>query len=385
MAERILPRHLSGALITVLIFLAVATLIEASDNSSVNFGANSNITAFSTCKKVTNDSGTGLSVYVPTQTAEEWVSFYSSPPSGVAIASCGPKVIFLTSGTTWTVPADWDSANNTIEAIGGGGGGFSTRGGGGAAYSKTNNLVLTPGSTVTIRIGAGGAPWADGGDTWLSTTGSAPSATSQGVLAKAGRYGDPGPGGSASAGVGHVKYSGGQGAPWGGAGSSNPGGGGGGGAAGPNGNGGAGHTGYPGFTDSGSRNGGGGGGANGGATSAGSNGGTNRLGTGGGVFSSGNGSNGGGGAGGLGKVSPGGTGGSGSQDPVWTETSSGAVAGPGAGGGGGGGASSGTCGYGGVSTGYGGGGGGKGASGCGATAHVDGAGTQGIIVISYGS
>lgn len=44
-------------------------------------------------------------------------------------------VIYITAGSTWTVPADWDSAANTIEAIGAGGNGStgvagSTPGGG---------------------------------------------------------------------------------------------------------------------------------------------------------------------------------------------------------------------------------------------------------------
>jgi hypothetical protein len=32
--------------------------------------------------------------------------------------------IFIISGTSWTVPSDWNSSNNTIETIGGGGGGL---------------------------------------------------------------------------------------------------------------------------------------------------------------------------------------------------------------------------------------------------------------------
>lgn len=39
------------------------------------------------------------------------------------VRAADPIVIFLTSGTSWTVPSDWDSSNNTIEVIGGGGGG----------------------------------------------------------------------------------------------------------------------------------------------------------------------------------------------------------------------------------------------------------------------
>jgi len=56
--------------------------------------------------------------------------------------------IFLTAtgAGTWTVPNDWNSANNTIECIGGGGsgnsGGARTAGGGGGAYAKKSNVSL---------------------------------------------------------------------------------------------------------------------------------------------------------------------------------------------------------------------------------------------------
>jgi hypothetical protein len=38
-------------------------------------------------------------------------------------------IVFLTSGTSWTVPNDWNSSNNTIGVIGGGGSGAGTNGG----------------------------------------------------------------------------------------------------------------------------------------------------------------------------------------------------------------------------------------------------------------
>lgn len=51
------------------------------------------------------------------------------------VASAQTVVLFLTTGTSWTVPGNFNAANNTIEAIGGGGGGANalagTRGGGG--------------------------------------------------------------------------------------------------------------------------------------------------------------------------------------------------------------------------------------------------------------
>ena len=41
---------------------------------------------------------------------------------GAAFAQSA-KVIVVTSGTTWTVPSDWNSSNNKTEVIGGGAGG----------------------------------------------------------------------------------------------------------------------------------------------------------------------------------------------------------------------------------------------------------------------
>ncbi len=75
------------------------------------------------------------------------------------------KVIFLTSGTTWIVPGDWNSASNQIEAIGGGGAGGGQNGlgttkggggGGGGAYAIIPNFSSTPGTSIPIVVGAGG-------------------------------------------------------------------------------------------------------------------------------------------------------------------------------------------------------------------------------------
>jgi hypothetical protein len=133
--------------------------------------------------------------------------------------------IFLTTGSSWTVPDDCTSA--TIEVIGGGagGGGATGYGGGGGAYSKTNNVSLTPSSSVSYGIGAGGtgnntATGGAAGDTWFGGSDFASSLCG----AKGGASTASG-GGAASSGIGDVKYDGGHG-------SSN---GGGGGAAGPSG------------------------------------------------------------------------------------------------------------------------------------------------------
>ena len=88
--------------------------------------------------------------------------------------------VYITSGTTWTVPVDF-SANNTIETIGGGagtGGGGSTGGrsggAGGGAYAKIVNFSAAPGFVVGLAVGAGGAGGINnnaggtGGDTYFN-------------------------------------------------------------------------------------------------------------------------------------------------------------------------------------------------------------------------
>jgi uncharacterized repeat protein (TIGR01451 family) len=205
-----------------------------------------------------------------------------SDPTTINPASGGNKV-YLTSGTSWTVPSNWNASNNTIEVIGGGGGGSAAvlntsagAGGGGGAYSKIANLALTPGGSVTYQVGAAGAASSAGGDTWFN--GASLAAASVGAKGGGGAAGTTaGGGGAATSGVGTTKFSGGNG------GSGGGGGGGGGGAAGPNGAGGNGAT-----NATGTLGGGGGGGNGGGSAGAlptggyGGTGGNNSSGTGGG-------------------------------------------------------------------------------------------------------
>jgi hypothetical protein len=281
-------------------------------------------------------------------------------------------VVFLTSGTTWTVPSDWNSSANTIEAIGGGGGGSTNvqdgSGGGGGAYAKISNFSSTGGTSITIQIGAGGAPSSDGTDTYFNGA----SCAAASVCAKAGAQGvaaiQGGAGGDAGSSVGTTVFSGGAGGFLTDTCTSD--GGGGGGAGGPHGNGQAGGGENCGF------NGGGGGGGAGGGTAGnipssgdGAAGGNNYLGSGsgpGGVGANGTAGTAGGGGGGGADGFDGGAGGPGTD---WDSSH-------GAGGGGGGAGGLNTNGAdGGL---YGGGGGGKGDFG-----NNSGSGAQGIIVVTY--
>jgi len=132
-------------------------------------------------------------------------SFYNTSNTSGAVC-----VIFLTSGSSWTVPSDWNDADNSVVCIGGGSGGKYQQSGGGGAYSASSNLDLTPGAIITYAIGAGGGATttgtqSSGGDTCFggSTIGSA----STSVGAQGGRQAT---GGAAGSGKGTTRYSGGS-------------------------------------------------------------------------------------------------------------------------------------------------------------------------------
>lgn len=333
-----------------------------------------------------------LETLVSQRTIDDIDPPYATPPYDYPTPVVTPVTVYLTSGTTWTVPSDWNSSNNTIEVIGGGGGGRTTPGstagggGGGGAYSKISNLTLTRGASVTIHVGAGGTPSLIGGDTYFNA-GTCPGAS---VCAKGGvgaNNWNGASGGLSSDGVGSIKFSGGNGGD--GGTNSNTGGGGGGGAAGPNG---AGKNGGTSNSISQGNGGGGGGGAGGGGATAGGTaqggasgaGGQGTSGSGGGRtggYASGSGTNvaavsGGGGYGGTPfnaaavNVSTFIHAGAGAFGIEWNSTH-------GAGGGGGGGASA----Y--ISTVEGNGGGGGLYGGGGGGGATGGNGAQGIIVITY--
>ena len=241
---------------------------------------------------------------------------------GIVFISGQSTAYLLTSGTTWTVPADWNSINNVIYMIGAGGGGASGAasgtaraaggGGGGGGYRVVNNQSLTPGASVPYTIGTSTAG-ANGGDTTFNTTniaggggaGTATTApTSAGGAGGTGTYsGGAGGAGAFATATATTGY----------------GSGGGGGSGGPRGVGGGGGSGISSATAtniSGGGGGGNGGGSNGtiGTASLGGNGGNNANGTGGavgGATTGASGTVGGGGAGGNGNLGTGGNGGSG--------------------------------------------------------------------------
>jgi hypothetical protein len=85
------------------------------------------------------------------------------------------KVKILTSGSSWTVPADVTSV--TAHCVGGGGGGAAktatnntgSAGGRGGHYAR-KTLTVTPSASISYSIGSGGPTNTAGGDTWFSSS-----------------------------------------------------------------------------------------------------------------------------------------------------------------------------------------------------------------------
>ncbi|WP_409562642.1 DUF1566 domain-containing protein [Hyphomicrobium sp. MC8b] len=131
---------------------------------------------------------------------DDWIAMGYGGASGVA----AEQISVLTTGTTWTVPADWNSANNTIHIFGAGGGGErdAGAGGGGGEYRKLINFSVTPGDNISYSIGAGGIGGISG--TSDATDGGNTTFNSNAVIAIGGKrafnYGDGGAGGAGGTG-----------------------------------------------------------------------------------------------------------------------------------------------------------------------------------------
>lgn len=149
--------------------LAFAALLEASDNSSVNIGANQNITAHAVCKKITNNSATGLSVYVPTQTDTEWQSFYTHLPQGVTAGSCCAGVVV--GGYCWYLSAPGESCTTACTSHGGCNlEGTRNYTGSGGNFTQCIEVMSALGQNVNVTQYDNYNGWADGCNMYYSNT-----------------------------------------------------------------------------------------------------------------------------------------------------------------------------------------------------------------------
>jgi hypothetical protein len=128
------------------------------------------------------------------------------------------KQLVYTSGTSITMPSDWNPLNNLVEvtAAGGGGGGGGGLGGGSGGYSATPNVNVAANSVQPVSFGAGGVgaaynagatPGGTGGDTFFGATTKAASLVAANG-GGGGNYSTPGAGGSTTGAIGTTKKAG---------------------------------------------------------------------------------------------------------------------------------------------------------------------------------
>ncbi|RYZ66138.1 MAG: hypothetical protein EOP05_19565 [Proteobacteria bacterium] len=159
-----------------LLILTLASRAEAqtcgtvpSGMDCIPAGGNKDITAFSTCAKITNSHASGKALMIPLKTSAEWLAFRTKAPSGAVVGSCASArtyVVYSTPGSfTFNRPVDWKDSGSLLECVGGGGGGASggPGGGEGGAYTAYADLDLTTyGNSLNITVGAGGTANAPG-------------------------------------------------------------------------------------------------------------------------------------------------------------------------------------------------------------------------------
>lgn len=132
---------------------------------------------------------------------------------GLLLAVSSPvfaTTIVLTSGTSWTVPDDWNNSSNEIELLGAGGLAYYGAGGGGG-FSKIINFSATPGATITYHIGSGSSTTQSDHDTWFDSTSTALAEGGGNVVNVGGGTG----GGQINGNVGDVTHDGGYGSSFG--------------------------------------------------------------------------------------------------------------------------------------------------------------------------
>jgi len=115
---------------------------------------------------------------------------------GGLCTSPSSKVVTLTSGTSWAVPLDWNSSNNSIELWGAGGGG----GGDGGGSAGSDGKATTFNSTLSAGPGKGGASGSSGTPGGAGGGASGGTSNTSGVAGAAAAKTTSGAGGSAPSG-----------------------------------------------------------------------------------------------------------------------------------------------------------------------------------------
>ncbi|MCP4929990.1 MAG: LamG domain-containing protein, partial [Gammaproteobacteria bacterium] len=149
---------------------------------------------------VTSYTDSGTTYQVHTFTSSGTLSFGHTITANGDVANTRAELYttetFLSGTTSWTAPAGVTSVEYLVVA-GGGGGGSALGGGGGGGGFKTGTLSVTPASSYTTTVGAGGSSNTSGSDSVfgsITSTGGGKGAT--GGSSTAGTAGGSGGGGT---------------------------------------------------------------------------------------------------------------------------------------------------------------------------------------------
>lgn len=136
------------------------------------------------------------------------VAIINQATGGAPSISPTPTTVYKSSGTTWSIPSNYQPIGSVFDMYGGGGAGGDgsyrdsadpgSGGGGGGGFCRVTEFSLTPGGTLYYSVGAGGSSFGQsGGGTWINKAGNyVPTSASQGGRAYGGSGGGAYSGGS---------------------------------------------------------------------------------------------------------------------------------------------------------------------------------------------
>jgi hypothetical protein len=179
---------------TTVTLTATGQNVVTSANSQQIVPVISNAVAFNLIVYIAGPSNCVVNVslmtcYVP---PAQW----SSNPGSASPGGLNLQYIVLTSGTSWTVPANWMANGSQILGIGAGGNGAYSSGAGGSGTGGdcafVVNAALTPGASIPYQIGLGGGSvgagtgptantWFENAATLIAAGGASASGTSSGA------------------------------------------------------------------------------------------------------------------------------------------------------------------------------------------------------------
>lgn len=126
--------------------------VQPSGTECVANGANKDITAFSTCAKISNSHASGKALLIPINSSSEWSTFRTKLPSGVTSGACGSALVYINEFSGFESATNLETYGvGTITCTTAATGNCSMQGGA-AATNVVGNQDYMYGSIVTSSV-----------------------------------------------------------------------------------------------------------------------------------------------------------------------------------------------------------------------------------------